>query len=94
MEQFLHQSQLCAPADELGLQPVDPLRTAYPDSTRPARHNGTGSAFPFNGVRTGVREGDRRLNDPPGRLVDQTAPGSAAACTRAAVFTGSPATIP
>ncbi len=65
-----------------------------PASTRVARHNCSGSAFPFN------RWAPASANPTPppaSRRVaasTSTDPGPATACTRAAVFTASPATIP
>ena len=65
-----------------------------PASTRVARHNRTGSALPFSWCSP-VSANPTAL--PASRYVapsTSTCPGSAAAWTRAAVFTASPATIP
>ena len=64
------------------------------DSTRVARHNRCGSALPF---RTCSPASANPTPRPASRDVApsvSTCPGSAAAWTRAAVFTASPATIP
>ena len=65
-----------------------------PARTRVARHNGCGSALPFSACSPASAN---PIALSASRCVApsvSTCPGSAAACTRAAVFTASPATIP
>jgi hypothetical protein len=65
-----------------------------PANTRVARHNRCGSALPFS-ARSPASANP--IAPPASRCVGastSTEPGSAAACTRDAVFTASPATIP
>ena len=64
------------------------------DSTRVARHSRTGPALPFSACSPASANPIAR---PASRCVassTSTEPGSAAACTRDAVFTASPATMP
>ena len=65
-----------------------------PASTLVARHNRCGSAFPFSACSPASAN---PIALPAKRCVApsvSTVPGPAAACTRAAVFTASPATMP
>ena len=65
-----------------------------PDSTRVARHSCTGSDLPFSACSPASAN---RTALPASRCVaasTSTCPGLAAACTRDAVFTASPATMP
>ena len=65
-----------------------------PDSTRVACHSSLRLGLALQRVHAGVVEPDGGRGQPMGRGVDQTVPRLAAACTRAAVFTASPATMP
>jgi hypothetical protein len=65
-----------------------------PASTRAARHNRAGSALPFSACSPASANPiapSASLRVAPSV---STCPGPATACTRAAVFTASPATIP
>src|SRR6266511_2867565 len=74
--------------------PADFIVPRTPATTRKARHRGTGSAFP---LRSWTPAGSYMIAASVERRVDsptRTVPGSASACTRDAVLTRSPATIP
>ena len=94
VEQLLDQAQVRVPAGERGLQPIDPLGAADPATTMPACHSRIGSALPLSScspTSVNVIAADAR---PRVASSTHTCPGAAADCTRAAVFTASPATIP
>ena len=64
------------------------------DSTRAARHNRCGSALPFSACSPASANSTAEETSRCVAPSASTCPGPAAACTRAAVFTASPATIP
>ena len=96
VEELLDQAQLAVAPGQRRLEPVDALRPAD------GRDDGVGAAksahrlgLALELVLADVAEGDRRpRSGRASRWSTQTVPGAAAVCTRAAVLTASPATIP
>ena len=82
-------------ADERRLEAVGSLRPAALGDDPQARHAGTGAALPLSTLLAGRLEGDRPLPRRAGSpRRPARCPGAATDCSRAAVLTRSPATMP
>ena len=96
VEQVLEQAQLDVPADERRLQAAERLRPPRSATTRRARQAGTGAALPLSSCSPAS---SKTMADAEAACCvaspTSTAPGvRPTACSRAAVLTRSPATMP
>ena len=90
----LTSAQFGVAADQRRLEPVDPLRAADAGQHPVGRHSRTGSALPLSACSPASANPIAAAASRCVASSTQTSPGVAADCTRAAVLTASPATMP